>query len=436
MNSSKVFFSVIIPCFNVEDTINKTIISVLNQDFIQYEIIAVNDGSIDNTSEILNSYYKSNLIKVLNQENKGLGAARNAGIKHALGEYICLLDADDIWTSNKLSKLYSFIKKNSSKIISNDEIILEEKYLFYLRNKPPENLSNLLLVGNTLSPSAMTYCSTVFSIIEANLKPVLIDIGYLSSTLNIKELKKKISKKTKVIIPVHLYGSVADLKEIRKLIKNRNIYLIDDCAQAHGAYEDGSKPYKKIGSGTDISCFSLYPGKNLGAYGDAGIITTNNINFYKRLRKLRNLGSEEKFNHELVGMNSRLDTIQAIVLNEKLKNLNIYNHNRNKIAKFYDKNIRNPKIQKIKYSKYCVYHQYVILVEKRDRLIGLLDKKKIQYGFHYPKAIHQLGAFKKQFNKKRFKNAEKIAENSISLPIDPNLNRKQLKEITQVLNKF
>ena len=144
MNSSKVFFSVIIPCFNVEDTINKTIISVLNQDFIQYEIIAVNDGSIDNTSEILNSYYKNNLIKVLNQENKGLGAARNAGIKHALGEYICLLDADDIWTSNKLSKIYSFIKKNSSKIISNDEIILEEKYLFYLRNKPPKNLSNLL----------------------------------------------------------------------------------------------------------------------------------------------------------------------------------------------------------------------------------------------------------------------------------------------------
>ena len=162
MNSSKVFFSVIIPCFNVEDTINKTIISVLNQDFIQYEIIAVNDGSIDNTSEILNSYYKNNLIKVLNQENKGLGAARNAGIKHALGEYICLLDADDIWTSNKLSKLYSFIKKNSSKIISNDEIILEEKYLFYLRNKPPKNLSNLLLIGNSLSPSAMTINKNIF----------------------------------------------------------------------------------------------------------------------------------------------------------------------------------------------------------------------------------------------------------------------------------
>ena len=162
MNSSKVFFSVIIPCFNVEDTINTTINSVLNQDFIQYEIIAVNDGSNDKTSEILNSHNKDNLVKVINQKNKGLGAARNAGIKHATGEYICLLDADDIWTSNKLSKLYSFIKKNSSKIISNDEIILEEKYLFYLRNKPPKNLSNLLLIGNSLSPSAMTINKNIF----------------------------------------------------------------------------------------------------------------------------------------------------------------------------------------------------------------------------------------------------------------------------------
>ena len=359
----------------------------------------------------------------------------------------------DLYNQDK--KLHKSILKKIEKlfnrgdfVLGNEVKIFEEKFRKFCKAKFAVSCANgtdaLTIALKSLNlpknseviVPAMTYCSTVFSIIEANLKPVLIDIGYLSSTLSIKELKKKINKKTKVIIPVHLYGSVADLKEIRKLIKNRNIYLIDDCAQAHGAYEDGSKPYKKIGSGTDISCFSLYPGKNLGAYGDAGIITTNNINFYKRLRKLRNLGSEEKFNHDLVGMNSRLDTIQAIVLNEKFKNLNTYNHSRNKIAKFYDKNIRNPKIQKIKYSKYCVYHQYIILVEKRDGLIELLNKKKIQYGFHYPKAIHQLGAFKKQFNKKRYKNAEKIAENSISLPIDPNLKTKQLKEITEVLNNF
>ena len=133
------------------------------------------------------------------------------------------------------------------------------------------------------------------------------------------------------------------MKGIKKIIKNKKIYLIDDCAQAHGAYDDSDNKKRKIGSASDISCFSLYPGKNLGAYGDAGIITTNNLNFYNKLRKLRNLGSEKKFIHDEVGLNSRLDTIQAIILNEKLKNLSSYNKKRQKIAKFYNQKINNKK---------------------------------------------------------------------------------------------
>ncbi len=283
---------------------------------------------------------------------------------------------------------------------------------------------------------AMTYCSTAFSIIEANLKPVLVDTEELGSTINIEDLKKKITKKTKVIIPVHLYGSVANLKAIKKIIKNKKIFLIDDCAQAHGAYDDTDNYKKKIGSTTDISCFSLYPGKNLGAYGDAGIITTNNLNFYNKLRKLRNLGSEKKFIHDEVGLNSRLDTIQAIILNEKLKNLSSHNKKRQKIAKFYNQNINNKKISKLNYSKYSVYHQYVILVNNRNSLIKLLENNKIQYGFHYPYAIHQLNVFKKRFKNKRYKNAEILARNSISLPIDPNLSKKELNYIVKTLNEF
>ena len=175
---------------------------------------------------------------------------------------------------------------------------------------------------------AMTYCSTAFAVIEANLKPVLVDTGNLSSTIDVQELKKKITNKTKVILPVHLYGSAANLKEIKRIIKKRKIYLIDDCSQAHGAYDDSDPSKKKIGSTTDISCFSLYPGKNLGAYGDAGVITTNSLNFYLKLKKLRNLGSEKKFIHDEIGLNSRLDTVQAVILNEKLKNINIYNKNK------------------------------------------------------------------------------------------------------------
>ena len=174
---------------------------------------------------------------------------------------------------------------------------------------------------------AMTYCSTAFSVIEANLKPILVDTDKLSPNISVHELKKKITIKTKVILPVHLYGSVSNLKEIKKIIKNKKIFLIDDCAQAHGAVDDSEKnSHKKIGSTTDISCFSLYPGKNLGAYGDAGIITTNNFIIYKKLKKLRSLGSEKKFVHEYIGQNSRLDTIQAIILNEKINgdlNLNV-----------------------------------------------------------------------------------------------------------------
>ena len=221
---------------------------------------------------------------------------------------------------------------------------------------------------------AMTYCSTAFSVIEANLNPVLVDTEKMGSTIDIKELKKKITSKTKVIMPVHLYGSTANLNEIKKIINKKNIYLIDDCSQAHGAIDDSDLNKKKIGSTTDISCFSLYPGKNLGAYGDAGIITTNNLKFYLKLKKLRNLGSEKKFIHDTVGLNSRLDTIQAIILNEKLKNLSLYNKKRRKIAKFYNQNINNKKITKLNYSKSSVYHQYIILINNRNNLIRLLNE--------------------------------------------------------------
>ena len=180
----------------------------------------------------------------------------------------------------------------------------------------------------------------------------------------------------------------------------------------------------------------VYIQKNLGAYGDAGIITTNNLSLFKKLRKLRNLGSEMKFKHELIGLNSRLDTIQAIILNEKIKKINFNNSKRKKIAKFYNQNITNPKIKKIRYSKSCVFHQYVVLTNKRDKLIKLLDKNKIQYGFHYPKAIHQLDVFKKTFGKQRFKNAENLAKNSLSIPIDPNLKIKDMRKIVKVLNNF
>ena len=285
---------------------------------------------------------------------------------------------------------------------------------------------------------AMTYCSTAFSVINCGLKPVLVDVAKNMSCIDVDKIEKKITKNTKVIMPVHLYGSVADLKSIKKIIKKykRKIYLIDDCSQAHGAIDVTNNLKKKIGSTADISCFSLYPGKNLGAFGDAGIITTNNKNFFQLIRKLRNLGSEKKFIHDYVGFNSRLDTIQAAILNIKLKNLNKLNNKRKIIAKNYDSGISNKNITKIYYSKNAVYHQYVILVKNRKKFIKYLDKHKIGYNFHYPFSINQLKVFKNKFNNNEFKNSIKLAKNGISLPIDPNLNKRQIGFIIKKINSF
>ena len=280
---------------------------------------------------------------------------------------------------------------------------------------------------------AMTYCSTAFSVINANLKPVLVDTEFMKSTIDILQIKKKINKKTKVIMPVHLYGSVVNIKEIKKIIKNKNIFIIDDCAQAHGAKDIYGK---KVGSLADISTFSLYPGKNLGAYGDAGVITTNNKKFYRIVKKIRNLGSEVKFKHDLVGMNSRLDSIQSIILNHKLKQLPKLNSKRRKIASEYDNKISNKKIEKLRYSKFSIYHQYVLIVKKRNEFIKYLKKAKIQYGFHYPYAIHQLDALKKYFQKEKFPNSEMLAKYGISIPIDPNLSKKKVNYIIGKLNSF
>ena len=346
--------------------------------------------------------------------------------------------------SSILKKIRTIFKKGDY-ILGNDVKVFENNFSKFCNSKFAVGCANgtdaltialkaLKLKNNSeVIIPAMTYCSTAFSIINANLKPVLVDIDYMKPTICINQIKKKINSKTKVIMPVHLYGSVVNIKKIRSIIGKRKIHIIDDCAQAHGAKSDNGI---KVGSLSDISTFSLYPGKNLGAYGDAGIITTNNKKYYQIIRKLRNLGSEKKFKHEVVGMNSRLDSLQAIILNQKLKKLQKLNLKRKKIASDYDKKIINKKISKLNYSKFSVYHQYVILVNKRKEFIKYLEDANIQYGFHYPYAIHQLNAFKKYFKKERFPNSEMLSKYGISIPIDPNLKKSEISYIINKLNKY
>jgi len=346
-------------------------------------------------------------------------------------------------------KIQSFILKDIKKIINKNNFILgqevynfEKSFAKFCNTKYAISCANgtdaltiALKILNLPKNSeviipAMTYCSTAFAVINAGLKPVLVDLEKNKPTICIDEIKKKITRKTKVIMPVHLYGSVVNIKKIKKIISNKKIYIVDDCSQAHGAEFEN----KRVGSLSDISCFSLYPGKNLGAYGDAGIITTNNKKLYIKAKNFRNLGSDKKFVHTQIGFNSRLDTIQAVVLTHKLKNLDKYNKKRSEIAKYFDKNITNKDISKLIYSKGSVYHQYVILVKNRIKLEKLLDANKIQYGFHYPQSIHQLDCLKNKFKRKKFENAETIAKKSLSLPIDPTLKFNEIKKIVSVLN--
>lgn len=302
--------------------------------------------------------------------------------------------------------------------------------------------------GSEVILPAMTYVSTVFAVIHANLKPVLIDIERNSPLIDYKKIYKKINKRTAVIMPVHLYGSVVNLDFIKNIIKKekKDIKIIDDCAQAHGAFNcyqcknfcEKMCCFKgpRVGSNATISAFSLYPGKNLGAYGDAGIINTNDINIYKKIRKLRNLGFEKKFYYEEVGFNSRLDTIQSVILNEKIKLLNYLNRKRILIARKYFNRISNKKIKFLNYSKGSVFHQFVIRVKERKKFCKFLDKIGIEFGFHYPQSINKIDSLKNFFKNKKFPNAEKLARECVSLPIDPMLNNSEIEYIIEKINKF
>ena len=366
---------------------------------------------------------------------------------------------------NQDKKLLKSIKKDINKVIVRNNFILgkevevfEKNFSEFLKIKYTVGCGNgtdaiyLALKSLNLPKHsevilpAMTYCSTAFAVINAGLKPVLIDIAPRSSTICTNQLRKKINNKTKCIILVHLYGQTCNISEVKKIIGGKKIYIIEDAAQAHGAYDCNScnkynkkkccKMGPKAGSLGDISCFSFYPGKNLGAYGDAGAICTNDKNIYNKLLLLRNLGSNIKYHHEIVGMNSRLDTIQSVILNNKIKLLNTYNNKRREIAKIYNKNILNKNIEKLNYNLGCVFHQYVIIVKKVKKFENFLIKNKIPYGRHYPFALHQLQALRKIFKNLKFPNSEKLAAGCISLPIDPLIRSKDIIKICKKINLF
>ena len=292
----------------------------------------------------------------------------------------------------------------------------------------------ILKKGDEVIVPSNTYIASILSISHAGLKPRLVEPDPKSYNLCPDNLKKAISRKTKAILPVHLYGQLAEMKLINEIAKDNDLLILEDCAQAQGASENN------IFSGNwgNAGAFSFYPGKNLGALGDAGAITTNDFNLYEVTSHLRNYGSLEKYKNNYKGFNSRLDPIQAGFLQVKLKYLNKENQKRRNIALEYEKNINNPKIIKpfmpSNKSRH-VWHLFVVRTKNRKKFVKFLNKNNIETIQHYPIAPHKQKAFK-ELSKKSFPVSERIHKEVTSLPIGPHLKRTEVKKIIEVCNSY
>jgi dTDP-4-amino-4,6-dideoxygalactose transaminase len=278
-----------------------------------------------------------------------------------------------------------------------------------------------------------TYIASILAIEKAGLKPILVEPNLETCNLDYKKIEEKITQKTKAIMPVHLYGAVSDMSEINEIAKKHKLKVIEDGAQSQGAFYKE----KRAGNLGDAGGISLFPGKNLGALGDAGVVTTNDEKLAEVVKDFRNYGSKVKYYNIYKGENLRLDEIQASFLRVKLKYLDAWNEKRQEIAEMYFKLISNPKIiLPFKFrDKMSVWHQFVIRCQKRDDLQQYLAENGIQTLIHYPVPPHKQECFR-EWNNLSFPVAEEIANTCLSLPIHNLLLDDEVRYITDVVNKF
>lgn len=287
-----------------------------------------------------------------------------------------------------------------------------------------------------------SYFSTAMVISQIGAVPVFVDIDPVNYNIDVNRIEEKITKKTKAIIPVHLYGQAADMDPIVQLAKKYNLAIIEDCCQAHGTkyLPRGKAGENKIVPYTETGAFSFYPGKNLGCFGDGGAIVTDNPTIAEKLEYLRNDGSKTKYEHRILGFKSRLDTIQAAILSVKLNYLDMFNKKRRDAALLYNKlfsdisQIIIP--QEAPYSTH-IYHIYAIKAKKRDELQKYLAKNEISTVIHYPKPIHLQDPYLKQgWKKGDLPVTEELCENIISLPIFPEITEEEIQFVSSKIHDF
>ena len=291
--------------------------------------------------------------------------------------------------------------------------------------------------GDEVIVPSNTYIASILAITANNLTPVLVEPDINTYNIHPTRIQKAITAKTRVILPVHLYGRLAPMPEIMEIAKKYNLLVLEDSAQSHGAQIEG----KKAGNWGDASGFSFYPGKNLGALGDAGAITTNDAELAQTLKALRNYGSHEKYKNLFVGVNSRLDEIQAAMLDVKLKHLDAEVKHRRIIANMYLEGIKNPELSlplsEVDASQYDqhVWHLFVIRSRNREALQQYLAENGVQTLIHYPIPPHKQQAYK-EWNDLSYPISEKIHDEVMSLPIGPTLSLADVEKVIQLCNEF
>ena len=287
--------------------------------------------------------------------------------------------------------------------------------------------------GDEIIVPANTYIASILAISENGCTPILVEPDINTYNINPDLIEKKITSKTKAIMVVHLYGQAVQMQKIWALAQKYNLKIIEDSAQAHGAkYQN-----KRVGSLGDASGFSFYPGKNLGCVGDGGCVTTNDDELAQKIKALRNYGSHKKYHNVFIGMNSRLDEIQAGILDIKLKFLDEDNQKRKEIAKYYRKNIKNSSIilPNVYAEDAHVWHLFVVRTKQRDNFQKYLLDNEIQTIIHYPIPPHKQECYK-LWNNLSYPITEEIHKSVLSLPISPVMSDDEVKKVVEVINEY
>lgn len=289
--------------------------------------------------------------------------------------------------------------------------------------------------GDEVITVANTFIATASAIAFTGARPILVDIDPHTYNIDVGAIEQAITGRTKALIPVHLYGQPADMDPIMELARARDLIVIEDACQAHGALYKG----RRVGSIGDVACFSFYPAKNLGACGDGGMLVTNHEDIANKVRMLRNYGQKEKYHHLFIAYNRRLDTLQAAILRVKLKRLDEWNEARRENAQLYNELLPSAEVIRPVEASYAkhVYHLYVVRVQDRDELQEYLKSRGVSTGIHYPIPIHLQEAYRYLgYQQGDFPITEEYAKEILSLPMYPELAAEQIRYVVEAINGF